>query len=62
VDQRARRNRAGAAGSVLAFLAALLVILAALPQSGTAEGEQEHWTTVDLIYHSDTGGKIEPCG
>ncbi len=62
MDHRARRDRAGAAWSVLALLAALLVVVAALPRTGAAEDEDVDWTTIDLIYHTDTGGKIEPCG
>jgi len=45
---------------VLSILAALLAAVAAA--SAAPAAPKGTWESIVLLYHSDVGGKVEPCG
>lgn len=54
------------AARLLKFWLALLVaaVLAGWSSNtlGLAGPSQDDWRPITILYHSDVGGKIEPCG
>lgn len=65
MTQRARFGKLRGAWPLLALLAVLLAAMAA-PRAGSgaasAPATGEKWTKVQLVYHSDSDGFIDPCG
>ena len=40
----------------------LLILMAMILSTLSAFATDDHWAQVDILYNSDVGGKIEPCG
>jgi len=45
---------------VLSILISLLAAFASVPAAMAAP--QGTWESIVILYHSDVGGKVEPCG
>ncbi len=52
-------------GVLFALVLLAMILVAAPPRSGAAPGQMPlnpGWKAVTLLYNSDVGGKIDPCG